>query len=408
MATTGGDIGRVTRVRLRVIGPFSVDAGAAQRVNPFELVRLDASLSSGTADAWLWQQTSGPTVTMTVVDGDPTAVTFKAPATRTGTALGFTVTATSGGATATDTVVVTVTQHVGLWQYQGSTLVGINTWSGLGGQEPTTPTAPPMPTASYTSTVTGQAWQYVYGEDFTTDVALGGFTTMTTGSDLGLLNPASTGGAIYAASWKAKQNNSPDTSGNALYSAVKTMSVANSVLDMWLHKESGQAYGSAVKPLIPGGAPGPNFLPHCRVEFRMRHTGIVGSGFGCVGLLINNNFWPIYGEDDWPETQLGGNVGGFRHPAQSTNSSIPVGGGGRVMTDWHRFAIEWLPWSTGSGARVRYLVDDQVMYDTTTLVAVDPATLGFLIQAGSNGGAVPDGAEGHVQIDWIAIWKAAV
>lgn len=266
---------------------------------------------------------------------------------------------------------------------------------------PPVPPAPPMPTASFTSSVTGQKWTWIYGEDFLTDIPLGGFTTRTTGADLGLLDPTSLGGSVYGASWKAKQAESLDTSGFGRYSAAKTMSVQDSVLRIWDHKEGAQAYGSAFKPLIPGADP--NFLPYCRVEFRMRSTGNTGIGFGVVALLINNGHWPIWGEDDWPEAQLGGLVGGNRHFAQATNAFTHINGGGRSMTDWHRYVVEWFP--QGTGGRVRYNVDDVNLFDSTDRVAVAPAVLGWLIQTASNGaGAVPDGVEGTLEIDWASIW----
>lgn len=267
------------------------------------------------------------------------------------------------------------------------------------------PSSSPMPTGVIVEPAIGQTWNPLTSNDFTTDVALGGFTTMSTGSDLGLLNPASPGGAAYSTVFKAKQNESLDTSGFARYSAARTMSVSNSVLDIWLHTEAGNAYGSAMKPLLPQADP--NFMGYCRVDFRMRATGVIGSGYGDVALLINNAHWPEWGEDDWPETQLSGPVGGNRHHAQATNAFTHVDAGDLVTTDWHNFSMKWFAQS--GVPRIQWLADGVTYWDSVDrIAAAPPALLGFLVQTASNGaGAVSPTAEGHLQIDWYSIWTAA-
>lgn len=267
------------------------------------------------------------------------------------------------------------------------------------------PSSSPMPTGVIVDSAIGQTWNPLTSNDFTTNVARGGFTTMTTGSDLGLLDPASPGGAAYSNAWKAKQAESPDTSGFAKYSAAKTMSVSNSVLDIWLHTEGGQAYGSAMKPLLPQADP--NFMGYCRCDFRMRATGVIGSGYGDVALLINNSHWPQYGEDDWPETQLSGPVGGNRHYAQATNAFTHIDATPLVTTDWHNYSIKWFAQS--GTPRVQYLADNTVYFDSVDrVIAAPPGLLGFLVQTASSGaGAVSATAEAHLQIDWYSIWLAA-
>lgn len=392
---------------------------------------LDASMSQGSWDAnnVQWQQTAdsrqgaafnpaNPTVP--VVGSGPTVVIRPQPAKQNYT-LSYRVIITDGVNQSTATTNLIVYEWL-FWEADAASWVP--QFEYLLEEPVIAPPPPPpppqtpgvstMPTFGFTSAATGQIWDLAYTEDFLTPIGVGGFTTMTTG-DTGKLNPASPGGAVYAASFKAKTEGSPDTSGNAVYSAIRTLSVENvpnatGVARIWLHKDGTQAVGGAIKPLIPGGAPGPDYLGYCRVEVRAKQTLIQGPGFGCVNLLINPNQWAEsvegYGEDDWWESQLGGPVKGHRHPTHPigvADSSVPIDGGGRVTTDWHRYVIEWFP--QGTGGRVRYLIDDQVVFDTTDRVATAPRTLGYLIQAGSNGFPVPDGAEGYLDVDWIAIWK---
>lgn len=396
--------GRVVRAELFSTGSNATAVSPSGSVPSHSKVTLAAAYNGPdpTPD-YEWRQLSGPAVTLTPNDALATClVTIPALWAPANVVVQVRVLET-GGATDWATCTLSAARHE-VWQIQTDTA-------------PPPPPPPvvgsgvPMPTGTIVDPTIGQTWVPLTSNDFTTDVALGGFATVTTGSDLGKLDPASPGGAAYATAWKAKQAEFPDTSGFAKYSAAKTMSVSNSILDIWLHTESAQAYGSAMKPLLPQADP--NFLGYCRIDFRMRSTGIVGTGFGAVALLINNNQWSQsvegWGEDDWPEVQLGGPVGGnrhFTHPIGVADTFRHVDGGGLQMTDWHTYSIQWF--AQGGIPRVIYKADGVTYFDSTDRVAASPRKLGFLVQTASNGaGAVPSTSEGHLQIDWYSIWTAA-
>lgn len=243
-------------------------------------------------------------------------------------------------------------------------------------------------------------WTQIYAEDFLTDVAVGGIVAATSGSDLGLLSPSCAAYPAYGASWKTKATNSGDTSGNAKYNATKTMSVSGSVLDIYQHVETvsgvNQAYGGAIKPLLPSGQPEQTYG---RYSFRARVQGVSGTRMGGVANVISSSgSWPGSGEDDWPEAAGGYGlpVGGFYHYADAANPPAHQVTTALAWTDWHIYTVEWSP------GKIRYLADDVLVYESTDRVSTQPR--GWLIQAGSTGGVPGVTETAHLQVDWIALY----
>lgn len=273
---------------------------------------------------------------------------------------------------------------------------------------PVVPPANPMPTANIPAAGAEPAWQFAYGEDFSKgDVPLGGFDTVTTGSDLGLLSTASPGGILYNQSFKVKQKDSFDTSHNAKYNATKTTRVINGVFEIYDHIEAGQAYGGAIKPLLPPGLGVDKdfFTIGVYIRWRARYYDIIGTGFGGVWLAINDNAFPTNGEFDVQEGHLGDTVKGNRHPAQASNVTLPVAGPpGLATTDFHNWGMKWFM-SNGTTPRTIWDCDGIVYLDTTDRIASGAQTLGFLFQSGSDGAPVPAGNQGRIQVDWITIHK---
>lgn len=268
-----------------------------------------------------------------------------------------------------------------------------------------------MPTQDIAGTngATNFTWQIRNAEDFNTDIALGGIYPATTGSDLGLLNPACPAFAPYGASWKVKANG-PDTSGVGSYSAIDTMSISNSILTIHDHIDGVKGpLGSAVK-LLNQSAGDTNYLTYGRGAVRWRGVAdpilggrSTGTNWGCVALMISDPaHFPIWSEMDWLETGINSlNPGGFWHPGGDTiNNSIAKAGIGVPFSEWHTTVIEWMP--DPAGARIRWYDNGILCFETTTDTPVSPAKLGWLIQTASEGG-VPTG-DGYLQIDWMCMW----
>jgi hypothetical protein len=273
------------------------------------------------------------------------------------------------------------------------------------------PNAIPARNLAGANGATAFTWQLRNAEDFNTDIALGGIYPISTGPDTGLLDPACPAYAAYGTKWKVKTALSPDTDGNALYSAVDTMSIANSYLTIHLnvHPTNGPV-GSAIKPLNQSTAD-TNYFTYGRWAVRWRAvanpiTGgtVTGLRWGAVSFAIPDNaHFPIWSEMDWLEAGLASaNPGGFWHPGGDTinNSIAQAGVGGVPFSEWHTSVIEWLP--DPLGARTRWYDNGNLGFETTTDTPVSPAKLGWLIQTASSGG-IPTG-DANVQIDWYCQW----
>jgi hypothetical protein len=248
-----------------------------------------------------------------------------------------------------------------------------------------------------TDDVTG--FTHSWGEDFDTNVSEGGFYPVSSGSDLGLLDPGCPG-ASYRTSWKVKANGTTGESSGCQYNASKTTSVASSVWKCRMHYESGVPYSGAIKPLLPGA----NSVDQLygRYIYRARLTGD-DAAWGTVFDMINPNTWSTgTGEYGHPEcNHTTGPHGSWIHPAtlgyQAFNSNYKqrVNYTQFALGSWHTYEIRWQP------GRMRLYVDGTTVYDVTTMV---PATnLGFVIQCGAPG-TPGSSSTALIEIDWISIY----
>lgn len=114
--------GQLSSVSAVVPSLFSVEAGAAQTVEPFATVTVTATPVNGSVASWEWVQSGGsPAV---VLQGTGATRTLKAPATVSGAVLSFLVTGNNGVQSATDSVNVTVYPN-DWWVFDGSAWVAL-------------------------------------------------------------------------------------------------------------------------------------------------------------------------------------------------------------------------------------------------------------------------------------------
>ena len=225
----------------------------------------------------------------------------------------------------------------------------------------------------------------VFTDNFTNygDVQLGTF-------------PEATGGR-----WSGYRPSTPDTTGFGWYDMPKTISVKNGVLDIWVHTKAGVHYVAAPWPVLAQGCN----LAYGRIEFAFRSQRI--DGYKTAWLL-----WPDSdkgvrdGEIDFPEGNLDGAdvISGYVHRQDATVSGDQEArpSGAVYANDiWHRGAIVWLPnlcefWLDGVkvGATITARVPNTPMHWIfQTETKLDFAT------------PPPDSSQGHVQLDWVAVWK---
>jgi len=201
--------------------------------------------------------------------------------------------------------------------------------------------------------------------------------------------------------WKYPQiatyNGERDTSGQGIYAPDKVLSVSNGNLDFWLHSENGQPL---VATVMPDGYEG---ITTGRVSMRYKTTKTVGYKF--VGML-----WPVSdiwgeGEIDWPEGDLGSTV----RPASAVPWSNLSGAmkflpeqqmfAPQDQSEYHVVTTEW------DYDHVSFYQDGQLVASTTTAVPWTPMRATLQAETYINQGAVPTSSDGHVDVDWISIWK---
>jgi chitodextrinase len=252
-----------------------------------------------------------------------------------------------------------------------------------------TPTPPPTPGAdpSGEAMPTGDiaGWHQIFADDFAQSVPLGSFPSQVSGK-----------WGAYPYPWSG-------TPTWATYYPEKTTSVANGLMDIWMHSEN---IGGSVKYLISAPYPkigtsdnnqlyGRYAIRFKTDQFRQYHASWL--------LWPKSEQWPQDGEIDFPEGDFDSNIGAFMHQQNGTsggdqdayNTSTPMYGA------WHTAVIEWLP------TRCTFIIDGKVIGQSTSRIPNTP--MHWVIQnGGSFGVSNPDpNVQGHVYIDWVAVYRPA-
>ncbi|MBP7971726.1 MAG: family 16 glycosylhydrolase [Candidatus Nanopelagicales bacterium] len=245
--------------------------------------------------------------------------------------------------------------------------------------DPTTPTPTPTPSGSLpTGNLPG--WTSIYGEDFLTDAPLGSF-----------LSTYSNSVGAYPYPWTDTSRNVRSTPG--YYHPEKTLSVANGVMDAYLHYDAtlGRYLVAAPTPKLPT-------MKFGRFAMKLRADKIAGYKIAPL-LWPDSEKWPGDGEIDFPEGDLtGGNLSAFSHYANAS--------GGQDWfdtqvkhTDWHVYETAWSP------TKVQFFVDGNLVGTSTTNVPQNAMhwVLQFETQISSSTPSIS--AAGHVQVDWVKAYS---
>lgn len=235
-----------------------------------------------------------------------------------------------------------------------------------------------MPTASL------PGWTYLNGEDFNTDFAEGQYrTTMGIEWDRYHNFPASVQTGQY----------------EGVYRLDKTASASGSVLRIRCHKESGQTYAWVGAPTPWDGLP----QLYGRYSMRFRTTPTTNGDYKMAWLL-----WPTTedwndGEIDFPECDLGANLGGFSHNVVGNPNQNVLAYSSSISTqDWHTATIEWTP------SFVRFLVDGAQVAQTTNPNGIPTVPMRWVLQTETSlerPHPIPVGSQADVYLDWIAAWS---
>jgi hypothetical protein len=263
---------------------------------------------------------------------------------------------------------------------------------------PMTTQQPPPPSGVVMPTGDLVGWRYLMGEDFRTDVPLGGFTTAY--PNIG----------VYPSTYfDTSRNTSRPSSQWGQYDPARTLSVTGGVLSKWLHTEGTRPKVAALAPFIPNlnrtSATDWSDQLYGRYSVRYRVSNAM-PGYKQAWLLWpESNDGRAQGEIDFPETDFNvlAGVGGFVHHINGTSGSdqyaMP-----RLATDlrqWHTATIEWSP------NLVRFLWDGVEVGRTTNRIPNTPMHWVLQTETTITSAAPAPSVNGMVEIDWVAQWAYA-
>jgi hypothetical protein len=281
---------------------------------------------------------------------------------------------------------VTATLPPGTYTY-GVVFMRNGTWQGEGPKARTFTIAEPAETTSMpkgTVVSGGRTWTQTLAQDFNTPAALGEFAGKYQGW------------AGYDWAEDTSRNLGRPMGKRGLYNSYETVTVKDSVLDVHVHTKDGQPTVCAITPVTPEYG-----QLYGRFTVRWRSDSVPGYKVAWL-LWPNSEVWAD-GEIDFPEGELGGEIQGYSHDTKGNpNANAWVVNTGEASTDWHITTIEWAP------GILRYIIDGKV-YETTNASAIPTKPMHWVLQTETQLSATPPSptAQGHVQIDWVAVYKLA-
>jgi hypothetical protein len=232
----------------------------------------------------------------------------------------------------------------------------------------------------------------IFSDDFTGSVAPGEWSgcSMETFVCSGLPDP-------YRATWWAFLEGWPDNA-SGTYRPSQVLSVADGVLDIYVHTEDGVHMVAAPVPLIHGRG-GPLGQLYGRYAIRFRADALHGYKIAWL-LWPDSETWPRDGEIDFPECNLDSNIEGYLHRQNGTapNDADGFYSGISVHNGWHTAITEWSP------DAVRLILDDRVIGVSTSNLPDTPMHWVLEVTTNLDGYEPADDVAGHVQIDWVAVY----
>jgi hypothetical protein len=223
-------------------------------------------------------------------------------------------------------------------------------------------------------------WRQVFTDDFTTDVPLGEFPD------------------AVADKWSAYPSPVKDTIHHGTYSPGSVVSVADGVLNQYIHAEGRVFMVSALLPKVPGTEEQGQMYGRYAVRFKADPI----EGYKMAWLLWpDSGRWPRDGEIDFPERNLvSDNVNGFvhhqgaRHGSDQTSTKVAYD-----PSTWHTAVIEWSP------DLVVFTLDGVEIRRVTERVPHTPMHWVLQTETMLTSKRPPKAAAGNVQIDWVAAWQ---
>jgi beta-glucanase (GH16 family) len=231
-------------------------------------------------------------------------------------------------------------------------------------------------------------WTQVFFDDFSVPAGFGQFPS------------------LFSDKWWAYPTGWKDTSGYGVYDPARVLSVHDGVLDYHVRTEGGRHLVGAPVPRLPGTERGitstPSGQTYGRYSVRYRSDSLRGYKVAWL-LWPDSKQFPRDGEIDFPEGDLDGTqISGYVHRqgAEKSWDQAPFHAWASP-NEWHTATTEWLP------GRVTFYLDGQVVGQTRTRVPNTPMHWVLQTETNTEGRPVSASANGHVQVDWVAVWKPA-
>lgn len=240
----------------------------------------------------------------------------------------------------------------------------------------TLPEPAPLHAAPASAMPTGDlpGWHQVLADDFTTAVAMGDFP-----------------GSVYGGRWSVYKDGWKDTTGHGTYMPSRVLSVHDGNLDMWLRTEHGVHEVAAPVSVVT--------QPYGRYSERFRADSIPGYKTAWL-LWPTSGVSPRDGEIDFPEGNLDSTFSAYAHYANPSGGQDAFPTGATYGT-WHIATTVWAPgW-------IRFMLDGKTVGTSTTQVPSTPMKWVLQTETSTSGGAPPDGAAGHVYVDWAVQYARA-
>jgi hypothetical protein len=222
----------------------------------------------------------------------------------------------------------------------------------------------------------------IYTDDFATAVPLGSFPS------------------AVSSKWWAYPDGWNDTSKNGTYTPSKVVSVADGMMDLFLHTEAGVHLVSAPVPELPGPSGGRDLL-YARYAIRFRADPVPGYKTAWL-LWPHSDVWPRDGEIDFPEGDLDSTISAFMHRQDGTSGGDQDAYSTDVTySSWHTAVLEW------TATHCTFILDGKVIGDSTSRIPNTPMHWVIQTETQLSGGAPSDTAEGHGLRSCVVRWEHA-
>lgn len=249
---------------------------------------------------------------------------------------------------------------------------------------PTTTTSPSGPlTVAPVANLPG--WTHNFADDFTKAAPTGSWA-----------NASDPNKVVYVGAngqqWLTYPSTYTDSYQHRPYRSDQVLSVSDGMLQFNLHNVDGQPAGANPSPLLANGS---QYQTYGRYSARLRVDAPDLSEYHIAWLLWpQSEKWPDDGELDWAEGSLAGTSNAFAHYARASGGQETVDTGS-PFTDWHVYTLEWSP------GRVRFLLDEKVVLETTKFVPSKP--MRWQLQTETNGSGTHTG---RLLVDWVSTWSS--